>query len=238
VRATRRGGPLRTPLCNRRLPIRRTSARFIFANLNGTISAWAGGLAASIQVTTPSTVYTGLAINQAQTQLYAASATGINVFNSPFAPVNLGANAFATPAAAAGLVPFNVQNINGNLYVTYAPPTLAGQRAAALGAGAVAVFDANGNLIQTIIAPGSALAAPWGITLAPDSFGQFGGDLLVGNFSFLHSEINAFDPVTGMLEGNIPIDVGSGNTPGGPWVRDRWVQRKPRHPLLHRWHQR
>jgi uncharacterized protein (TIGR03118 family) len=122
-----------------------TSARFIFANLNGTISAWAGGLAASIQVTTPGTVYTGLAINQAQTQLYAASATGIKVFDSSFTPVSLGAAAFATPAAAAGLVPFNVQNINGNLYVTYAPPTIAGQRAAAAGAGAVAVFDTNGN---------------------------------------------------------------------------------------------
>jgi uncharacterized protein (TIGR03118 family) len=84
-----------------------TSARFIFANLNGTISAWAGGLAASIQVTTPGTVYTGLAINQAQTQLYAASATGIKVFDSSFTPVSLGAAAFATPAAAAGLVPFN-----------------------------------------------------------------------------------------------------------------------------------
>ena len=80
-------------------------------------------------------------------------------------------------------------------------------------------FDASGKLIQTLIAPGgSALAAPWGITLAPDSVGQFGGDLLVGNFSFLHSEINAFDPVTGMFEGSIPIDVGSGNTPGGLWA--------------------
>jgi hypothetical protein len=73
-----------------------TSARFIFANLNGTISAWAGGLAASIQVTTPGAVYTGLAINQAQTQLYAANSAGsgsINVFNSSFTPVNLGSGA-------------------------------------------------------------------------------------------------------------------------------------------------
>jgi uncharacterized protein (TIGR03118 family) len=194
-----------------------TSARFIFANLNGTISAWAGGLAASIQVTTPNAVYTGLAINQAQTQLYAAKAGGIDVFGASFQPVTLGAGAFANPFA--GLVPFNVQNINGNLYVTYAPDGLAAQRNAALGQGAVAVFDASGNLIQTLIAPGgSALAAPWGITLAPDSFGQFGGDLLVGNFSFLNSGINAFDPITGMFEGSIPIDVGSRNTPGGLWA--------------------
>src|SRR5215469_18683816 len=49
------------------------SAHFIFANLNGTISAWDKGTTAFIQVTAPSgTVYTGLAINGAQTRLYAA----------------------------------------------------------------------------------------------------------------------------------------------------------------------
>ena len=190
--------------------------------MNGTISAWNSGQTAFIQATTPGAVYTGLAINQAQ--LYAANSAGVgsvNVFNSSFAPVSLGAGAFATPTAIAafGLVPFNVQTIGGLEYVTYAPSGLAAQRGATPGQGAVAVFDASGNLIQTLIAPGgSALAAPWGITLAPDSFGQFGGDLLVGNFSFLHSEINAFDPVTGMFEGSIPIDVGSGNTPGGLWA--------------------
>jgi uncharacterized protein (TIGR03118 family) len=67
------------------------SARFIFANLNGTISAWNGGTQSFIQVTTPGAVYTGLAINQAQTQLYAARAGGIDVFNSSFQPVNNGA---------------------------------------------------------------------------------------------------------------------------------------------------
>jgi hypothetical protein len=64
---------------------------------------------------------------------------------------------------------------------------------------------------------GSRLAAPWGVALAPASFGPFGGDLLVGNFSFVASEINAFDAATGALEGTIPIDVGPGNTPGGLW---------------------
>jgi uncharacterized protein (TIGR03118 family) len=61
------------------------------------------------------------------------------------------------------------------------------------------------------------LAAPWGITLAPLGFGPFGGDLLVGNFSFLASEINAFDPTTGAFLGTIPIDPGNGQTPGGLW---------------------
>ena len=56
-----------------------------------------------------------------------------------------------------------------------------------------------------------------GLALAPAGFGKFGGDLLVGNFSFVESEINAFDPVTGAFKGSIPINVGVGNTPGGLW---------------------
>jgi uncharacterized protein (TIGR03118 family) len=63
----------------------------------------------------------------------------------------------------------------------------------------------------------SKLAAPWGIALAPASFGVFGGDLLVGNFSFEASEINAFDPITGALRGTISIDI-DGNAPGGLWA--------------------
>jgi hypothetical protein len=53
--------------------------------------------------------------------------------------------------------------------------------------------------------------------LAPAGFGEFGGDLLVGNFSTIASEINAFDPVTGAFIGTIPIDPGTGNTAGGLW---------------------
>jgi len=85
------------------------SAHFIFANLNGTISAWDAGQTAFAQVTTPGAVYTGLAINQAQTRLYAANGAGsgsVDVFNSSFTPVSLGSGAFATPAAVpAGFVP-------------------------------------------------------------------------------------------------------------------------------------
>ncbi len=195
-----------------------TSARFIFANLNGTISGWAGGLTATIQATTPGAVYTGLAINSASagTRLYAANGGGINVFDSNFAPVSL-PGGFVDPNLPAGLVPFNVQTLNGKVYVTYAPPVLADRRNAALGSGVVDVFDQNGALLQRLIT-GNHLASPWGLALAPASFGQFGGDLLVGNFSFMASGINAFDPTTGAFEGTIPIDVGSGNTAGGLWA--------------------
>jgi uncharacterized protein (TIGR03118 family) len=194
-------------------------AHFIFANLNGTISAWDMGPTAFIQVTTAGAVYTGLAINGAQTRLYAANDAGtgsIDVYDCTFAPVSLGDDAFVNPALPAGLVPFNVQEIGGNVYVAYAPAGLQNMRQAPLGAGAVAIFDEDGNFITQLIT-GSRLAAPWGMTLASAGFGRFINHLLVGNFSFLHSEINAFDPTTGKLRGTIPIAVGKGHTPGGLW---------------------
>jgi uncharacterized protein (TIGR03118 family) len=202
------------------------SARFIFANLDGTISAWHQGLTtAEVEVTTPGAVYTGLAVNEAHTMLYAAntSAGTIDVFDSSFAPTDLGDHAFRTPGqiAAQGLVPFNVTDIGGNVYVTYAPSGDEAQDMAGLGDGAVAIFTESGKLEPHGVllgGPHTPLAAPWGVVIAPNDFGEFSGDLLVGNFSLLHSEINAFDPKTHQFEGTIPISAGSGNTPGGLWA--------------------
>ncbi len=198
-----------------------TASAFIFADLNGTISAWRGTLspntASVIVATTPGAVYTGLAIgNPAVPRLFAAndSQNRIDVFDGAFNLLNLGPNAFVDPAVGA-LVPFNVQNIGDNIYVTYAPAGRPAQISATEGMGAVAVFDTDGNLLQTLI-NGSRLASPWGLALAPAGFGVFGGDLLVANFSFAASEINAFNPITGAFVGSIPINVGS-NTPGGLW---------------------
>ena len=195
-----------------------TSSRFIFADLNGTISGWAGGLSSTVMQSTPGAVYTGLAINSGGTRLYAADSAGgrVNVFDSTFAPLSL-AGSFTDPTLPSGFVPFNVQSIGDRIYVTYAPAGLAAQRAATPGSGFVSVFDENGAFVQRLIS-GSQLAAPWALALAPAGFGAFGGDLLVGNFSFASSVINAFDPVSGLFQGSIPIDVGAGNTPGGLWA--------------------
>ena len=80
------------------------SALFIFANLNGSISAWNGsaGTKAVTETTASGAAYTGLAINQAGTMLYAANGAGtggIDIFNGSFAPATLPAGAFATPTA-------------------------------------------------------------------------------------------------------------------------------------------
>jgi uncharacterized protein (TIGR03118 family) len=197
------------------------SAHFIFANLNGTISAWDTGPVAFVQNTgADGTVYTGLAINQAQTRLYAANTSlgRVDVFDSNFLAVDLGPDAFVDPSLPTGLVPFNVRDIDGFVYVVYAPAGRPAQTMAPLGAGAVAVFEEDGTFIKEIVV-GSRLAAPWGITFAPPSFGKFGLHLLVGNFSYLHSEINAFDPTNGELRGTIPIDTGEQQA-GGLWAID------------------
>ena len=161
-----------------------TSARFIFANLNGTISAFAGLQNAVIAVPVPSSgaapLYTGLAISTtlAQPRLYAANGAGsgsIDVFDKSFAKLNLGSGAFTLPQPN-GLVPFNVQNIGGNIYVTYAPSGVVAQRNATPGMGAVAIFNENGQF-QRMAAGGVPLAAPWGLALAPAGFGPFSGDL-------------------------------------------------------------
>jgi uncharacterized protein (TIGR03118 family) len=196
-----------------------SSALFIFADLNGTISAWnrGEGTAATVVATVPGAIYTGLAINAAQTRLYAANAVSghIDVFDSSFNQVNMPSTAFVDPRKPAGLVPFNVQDIGGRLYVAYAPAGRPAQVSAPLGAGAVAIFDEDGNFIKQLVS-GSRLAAPWGIAVAPAGFGKFSHAVLVGNFSNLHSEINAFNPANGALRGTLTINTGTA-APGGLW---------------------
>lgn len=191
-------------------------ATFIYANLNGTISAWneSAGTTAQVKAAPAGAGYQGLDMEStaAGDFLYAANAKQgrIDVFDSSFALTSLGPNAFKDPLLPTGLVPFNVEDIGGNLYVAYAPAGAPAARQSALeGAGAVAVFDTSGNFIKQLIS-GGKLASPWGITLAPSSFGQFGGALLVGNFSYLATEINAFDPASGAYLGT--LTDGGGHT--------------------------
>jgi uncharacterized protein (TIGR03118 family) len=172
-----------------------STAAFIFANLDGSISAWTGafGTSAAVQVDTPNAVYTGLALGSSggHNYLYAANhAGGIDVFDQDFAPVTTLPGNFTDPNLPAGLTPFNVANIGGLLYVTYA---IAGPDAdeAALGQGAVSVFNTDGTFVDSF-ASGGNLLSPWGITQAPSTFGIFGDAILIGNFAEEDGFINAF----------------------------------------------
>ena len=179
-----------------------TPAHFIFDTLNGTIDGWSGGTSALQTASTPGAVYTGLALNTSggSTYLYAANSTGnIHVFDSSWADVTgtTFAGKFVDPNPGAGFVPFNIQTVGSNLYVTYAKLTAFGT---GLPGGYIDEFDANGNFIKRV-ATGGDLYAPWGITLAPTGFGSFGNDLLVGNFG--NGEILVYDPTTDAFLGTI-----------------------------------
>jgi uncharacterized protein (TIGR03118 family) len=121
--------------------------------------------------------------------------------------------------------PFGIQNIGGNLVVTFAlqkagtpgqPDTFKHDDQAGLGNGFVDVFGTNGNLIRRF-ASGGTLNSPWGLTLAPNGFGRFSKDLLVGNFG--DGRINAFDPDTGAFRGQLQGQGGRSNpiTIDGLW---------------------
>ncbi len=178
-----------------------SASNFIFDTLNGTIAGWNGaaGMSAVQVASTPGAVYTGLALGSAggSNYLYAADSTGqIRVFDSSFKPVTLGGN-FADPNAISGYVPFNVQTMGSNLYVTYARLTATGT---GLSGGYVDEFDTSGNFMKRV-ATGGSLYAPWGMTLAPANFGGFGGDLLIGNFG--NGEILAYNATTDAFVGTL-----------------------------------
>jgi uncharacterized protein (TIGR03118 family) len=197
-----------------------TSASFIFDTLAGTIDAWnaGAGTTASIVATTAGAQYEGLAI--IGNTLYAAnfvSGGGINVFNSSYFQQTLSPGAFTDPNLPAGYAPFNVQAINGNLYVEYAQlnPNPAIPVPNPGNGGYVDVYSPTGTLIQRLVSNGP-LDAPWGITLAPASFGSFGGDLLIGNFG--NGEINAFNPMTGAFLGTLTDEQGNPISISGLWA--------------------
>lgn len=180
-------------------------ATFIFATRDGTISGWnpASGTSSTLAASTASAVYSGLAIaNNAGSQfLYAANfrAGTIDVFDAGFQPVTVAG--FIDPSLPAGYAPFNVQTVGGKLIVTFARQNSA-KTGPVVGAafGFVDEFDLNGNFLRRI-ASGGALNSPWGIVLAPASFGQFASDLLIGNFG--DGTIDAFDPVTSAFLGEL-----------------------------------
>ena len=184
-----------------------TASHFIFDTLGGTIDAWASGSTASVMNTTSGAIYTGLAQATvgSSTYLYAADSTGqIRVFDSSFNQVTSTtfAGKFVDPTLPAGYVPFNIQSINGNLYVTYAQISSMGT---GLPGGFVDIYSTGGNFISRFASSGS-LYAPWGMTLAPSTFGMYGGDLLLGNFG--NGEINAYDPTTGAFLGTLDGENG------------------------------
>jgi uncharacterized protein (TIGR03118 family) len=172
-------------------------------------------------------VYKGLAIGNSSAGfvLYAANFRSgkIDVFDHNFAPITLAGNFTdaSPPAVPAGTppgqsyAPFNVQVLDGNLYVTYALQDGAKHDdVAGAGNGFVDEFDLNGTLIRRVATNGS-LDSPWGLDIAPAGFGSFSNDLLVGNFG--DGRINVYDSLTDLFVGQIEDKSGNPIAIDGLW---------------------
>jgi len=203
-------------------------ARFLFASLTGNITGWSPNVLPTTAIVVRhknDRVYTGLAIgnNGSGNFLYAADFRNgnIDVFNSSFVDQPESSFPFVDPTLPAGYHPHNIQALGGELYVTYArpnpSPAFPGDFYLRPG-GAVSVFDFNGAFLRRIHLDGP-LSAPWGVALAPASFGVHQGNLLVGNFTFLDSDgrINAFDKTTGAFRGALQNEAGQPVSIDGLW---------------------
>ena len=181
------------------------ASNFVFDTEDGTISAWAFALSdnthALLQVDNSAVpnaaegaVYKGLAFgtNAKGNFLFATNfrAGTVEAYDQNFQLTKLD-GAFSDPNLPAGFAPFGIRNIDGDLFVTYAKQN--GEKhddVAGAGSGFVSVFDTDGHLLRRFATRGS-LNSPWGVTRSPYGFGQFSGDVLIGNFG--DGKINVYD---------------------------------------------
>ena len=174
-------------------------AKFIFASEDGSISGWNSSVdptnaVIAVDNSKNKAVYKGAATGVANGHnfLYVTNffSGHVETYDENFQQTN--PNGFSDPNLPAGFAPFGIQNLNRQIYVTYA---LQGKKkhddVAGPGNGFVNVFDTSGNLLRRVASKGT-LNSPWGLALAPADFGKFSGDLLVGNFG--DGRIHAYDP--------------------------------------------
>jgi uncharacterized protein (TIGR03118 family) len=170
-------------------------ARFIFVGEDGVISGWNAGNAAEVAKNNTGAVYKGLtlAMDGGVPFLYAANFIGkkIEVYDTLWNKVNKN---FWDPSIPSDYAPFNVQGINGKIYVLYAKLGEDIDEAHGPGTGFVDIYNPDGSLVKRFISHG-ALNAPWGVTAVPSSFFSTpfskGTIILVGNFG--DGRINAYE---------------------------------------------
>jgi uncharacterized protein (TIGR03118 family) len=205
-------------------------ATFLFATEDGTISGWnqAAGTQSIIAVSEADNpadgdeslglgaVYKGLAIANTDDgpMLYAANFRHgtVDVYDGKFDFVK----SFTDPNLPQGFAPFNVQVLDGKLFVSFAlQDDMKHDDVAGAGNGFVDEYDLQGNLL-TRVASNGPLDSPWGMAIAPQSFGKLAGDLLVGNFG--DGTINAYDLANDHFVGKLRGADGKPITIGDLWA--------------------
>jgi uncharacterized protein (TIGR03118 family) len=197
-------------------------AAFIWASITGNIVGWnpSAGPNSTTGVIAASHgghVYTGLAIgsNSGGNRLYAADFNNgnIDVYDGTYAlTTTTGGFADPTIPTTAGNTfhPFNIQNIGGSLYVMYAKVGAGGEDEEGVGNGFVRRFNTDGVRDLTFGINNGPLNSPWGVAIAPSTFGIFGNALLIGNFGEGNPSIHAFNPSTGAFLGTLQNENGDG----------------------------
>ncbi len=173
---------------------------FLFATLDGTISGWAPGVnpnEALIAVNNSSSgaTYTGLAItsNASGNFLFATDLANnkIDMYDGTFTLVN----SFTDATVPAGYAPFNVQDLNGLLYVAFV-------RQDEGPGGYIDVYSESGVFLKRLT-QGGPLNQPWGFAAAPKNFGALSNTLLISNNIDKNGTINAFNAITGAFVGTV-----------------------------------
>ena len=221
-------------------------AVFMFATEGGTIRGWNPGVPppprstqSFLGTSVSGGVFKGLAI--AGDRLYATDFHNgmVDVYDGTFTPVTT-TGGFVDPKLPKGYAPFGIQNIGGEIFVTYGKQDAAAHdEVDGQGLGIVDEYTTDGVLITRVATHGQ-LNGPWGLAMAPPDFGEFSGDLLVGNFG--DGRINAFERMehggwqfAGQLRGTdgkkLAVDglwgIGFGNGSGSGDMNDLYFAAGP-----------
>jgi uncharacterized protein (TIGR03118 family) len=186
---------------------------FLLVTQGGAVEGWRpalGNFAENLASGSPANVYTGstlVTVNGNEYLLAANNKTGnIDVFKGSVGQPDLPGR-FVDPNLPAGFAPYNVQVLNGVVYVTYFNTTTGKS-------GIVDAFSTSG-IIMARVAAGGALGQPWGLAIAPTSFGPKAGDLLVGNL--ISGQIDAFNLANNTPDGTLNGPNGQPITMPGLW---------------------
>jgi uncharacterized protein (TIGR03118 family) len=199
------------------------SASFIFCTEDGTISGWSPSVSAksavlAVNQSASNSVFKGCVVGgtPAAPVLYVTDFHNgvVDMFDGSFHPI-VNQTAFVDASIPTGYAPFGISILGSSVYVAYAKQDAAKHDdVAGPGNGYIDVFNASGALVTRLVSQG-VLNSPWAMVIAPATFGQFGGDLLVGNFG--DGAINAFDPQKGTPLGALQDNTGNALPITGLW---------------------